>query len=367
MTSRNPTLDIAKGLGILLVVLGHSGLALAEKGMLFRVIFSFHMPLFFVLAGVFVRESAPVGPFLKGRAATLLKPYVVVLGLWGLWCLVEWILIHGQVHPIHVGFLLGMGYGTGASLAPWTPLWFLPHLFLSSATLLGLLKVTRAWPTWPLAATDLLLLGGGAALLPLAAHPLPFHLPAHGPMVGLPWSLDLLPVTLALLLAGHLLSDRIQTFRFRLLPFLFSAAVFTGLHHAFPEAMDLSDRVYGGFIPSTLKAATGIHLCLSLADLLRRVQPFGAALAYTGRGSLLVLVFHGWCQGMAFYLLARRTGPTLPIHLFALAAGVLVPLGLYALAKHSRVLTGLLLPSGRRTPPPSPVSAPEASPAPPDS
>jgi fucose 4-O-acetylase-like acetyltransferase len=46
---RNATIDIARGIGIILVVLGHNWLVLEDKGELFRVIYSFHLPrLFFV-------------------------------------------------------------------------------------------------------------------------------------------------------------------------------------------------------------------------------------------------------------------------------------------------------------------------------
>lgn len=41
---RNPVIDAAKGYGILLVVLGHS---VYYDSFVFRVIFNFHMPLFF--------------------------------------------------------------------------------------------------------------------------------------------------------------------------------------------------------------------------------------------------------------------------------------------------------------------------------
>lgn len=346
MAARNPRLDIAKGLGIGLVVLGHSGFALANKGWLFRVIFSFHMPLFFVLAGVFVRRETAFGPFLRSRAHTLLKPYAIVLTLWGTWNLVEGCFLYHGAHPVHVGFLLGIPYGTGQSLAPWTPLWFLPHLALASAALLAVLKVASTRTQWLLVPA---LLTGGAALLPLAARPLPFHLPSQRPMVGLPWSLDLLPLTLAMLLAGHLLSYRIRNVRFRLLPVLFSAAVFAGLHLAFRQPLDLSGRTCGPLVVAFLQAAAGIHLCLSLSDLLSRWKPAATVLCTTGAGSLFILVFHGWFHGQVFYRLRLLGLGSTTAEALALGAGVLGPLGIWALAKRSRPLGALLLPPPRPT------------------
>ena len=45
--SRNVTIDALKGLGILLMIIGHSNLPFNLRGL----IFVFHMPLFFIVSG----------------------------------------------------------------------------------------------------------------------------------------------------------------------------------------------------------------------------------------------------------------------------------------------------------------------------
>ena len=51
MKIRNSSIDVAKGIAIILVVLGHS---IAEPTVpLNKFILSFHMPLFFFLSGIF--------------------------------------------------------------------------------------------------------------------------------------------------------------------------------------------------------------------------------------------------------------------------------------------------------------------------
>ncbi|MDZ1963948.1 acyltransferase family protein, partial [Klebsiella pneumoniae] len=65
---RETWVDYAKGIGIILVVFGHANRGLYSSGIyispeiyhyLDNVIYSFHMPLFFFLSGLFfVRESA---------------------------------------------------------------------------------------------------------------------------------------------------------------------------------------------------------------------------------------------------------------------------------------------------------------------
>jgi fucose 4-O-acetylase-like acetyltransferase len=88
-------IDYAKGLGIVLVVMGHAlrgELAAAQGNDLFLAqqidawIYAFHMPLFFFLSGLFARSLRTKTPqeFLNNRWAILIHPYL----LWSL-------IIHG--------------------------------------------------------------------------------------------------------------------------------------------------------------------------------------------------------------------------------------------------------------------------------
>lgn len=70
-------LDLAKGLAILLMVLGH---CLADDCLLHGFIYSFHMPLFFLAAG-FTMRAKPRGQVIKSSARRLLVPYFVVCGI----------------------------------------------------------------------------------------------------------------------------------------------------------------------------------------------------------------------------------------------------------------------------------------------
>src|SRR5512133_2369883 len=85
--SRLVSIDIARGIGILLVVLGHT---LAEANyhvqnptvfFLGRLIYSFHMPLFFFLSGLFFKPEIRFPDLLKRRFDSVLKPYLFTLFL----------------------------------------------------------------------------------------------------------------------------------------------------------------------------------------------------------------------------------------------------------------------------------------------
>ena len=56
--------DISKGIGILLVIIGH---CVYIGGSIHNWIFSFHMPLFFILSGMFIKDE-PVQKFVGKKA-----------------------------------------------------------------------------------------------------------------------------------------------------------------------------------------------------------------------------------------------------------------------------------------------------------
>lgn len=71
-TRRIEWIDICKGIGILTVILGH-------KAIMFPYIYSFHMPLFFLISGyLFSHEKYEnLNEFLIAKIKTLLVPYVI--------------------------------------------------------------------------------------------------------------------------------------------------------------------------------------------------------------------------------------------------------------------------------------------------
>lgn len=84
---RYTEVDIARGVGILFVVLGHSikqtGVSAGWIRVLTYIIYSFHMPLFFCLSGfvsakiLTMNRQQRIG-YIKGRAWRLLIPYFVI-------------------------------------------------------------------------------------------------------------------------------------------------------------------------------------------------------------------------------------------------------------------------------------------------
>ena len=83
-------IDIAKGILIILVVIGHilKGSVFVTKSMI-RIINAFHMPAFFIISGFLTNEAKlreqKFSDYVKKRAIRLLVPYVVFEVLGGIW------------------------------------------------------------------------------------------------------------------------------------------------------------------------------------------------------------------------------------------------------------------------------------------
>lgn len=72
--NRLPYIDALKGLGIVLVIIGHMDAPLIIR----NSIYSFHMPLFFALSGlVFCTNSSSLKKFCIKKAKQLLYPYCI--------------------------------------------------------------------------------------------------------------------------------------------------------------------------------------------------------------------------------------------------------------------------------------------------
>ncbi len=114
MMKRSTTMDVAKGIAMLMVILGHIGV-----GIVGTYFYTFHLPLFFVVTGYFWKEEA-FGTFLKKKALGILVPYVFfALLLAGFETLTVWHSFEKFLTLLH-DFLVQRRF---------TTLWYLAALF----------------------------------------------------------------------------------------------------------------------------------------------------------------------------------------------------------------------------------------------
>ena len=127
---RDMSVDMAKGIGMLLVIMGHAGCPEIPHG----IIYSFHMPLFFMLSGLFIQRQCKdkLGVYLNKNFRSLLLPYLYFNIIYIAFYYVMSVVFHknlldGSVWDNLIGIFVSMRWGTNYHHV----LWFLPCLFFA--------------------------------------------------------------------------------------------------------------------------------------------------------------------------------------------------------------------------------------------
>jgi len=342
MNIRNVNIDIAKGLGIILVVIGHSHIS-QNIDYLHRLIFSFHMPFFYVVAGIYIDRKSNISSFVVSKASALLKPYVFVLTSLGLFKLMVEL---GSQNPSgyeFIDYFKGVLYATGATIT-WVPLWFLPNLFVTLICSLLLLKISKI-----ISNSLILMLFCAIALLVVGIYninyywrpvppPIPNLIGVWG-LPGLPLSIDLLPITSAFVIFGYALKDSIKSMSPNIYGLTLSAIAFSLLQYFFGQTIDLNMRVYGSPIISTVQALLGVYIILNLAAYVAasRFVIIVRSLAYSGTGSLFILLFHNITYRKCHLVLSMIGVPESVNEICAILLAILIPLLLYSCSRKHKV------------------------------
>ena len=178
-------IDTVRGIGILLMVMGHIGFG----GLFDKYIHAFHMPMFFVISGFLYRDSdRSTGPIIARRAKALLIPYLV----YGALNYVIWLALNrGGGVPLLTPLRSLFFTNTDNYMPIAGALWFLTCLFITESAFLVLRRALRS--TGVLAAVI-----GVIGILGLFIKEL----------LGfrLPYGLDTAMTALALYFAGYLLN-----------------------------------------------------------------------------------------------------------------------------------------------------------------
>lgn len=131
-------IDVIKGIGIILVVLGHT----QRPEIVLKFIQSFHMPLFFIIAGFLYKRDKYISKFsmlIKTKFNSYIKPYIII----AIFCYIIYAII---ICGIKIGFgseeyinrliryLIGLIYsrGTWYWMPQCSPIWFLTAIFVSN-------------------------------------------------------------------------------------------------------------------------------------------------------------------------------------------------------------------------------------------
>lgn len=289
-------ISLARGISIVLVAFGHS--ALADMSVAADALGVVRMPFFFLLAGLFFAPPADLFDYCRKKSIVLLSPYFFVLTAIGI---KQWL-----AGADWGSYMAGVLYGNGQTIA-WTPLWFLPHLFLLyslAALTIGqsAFQQLQRWQQYLLVMLWLII--AGVLLNSMQLH---IFSSAEGLMhTGLPWGADFAPVSLGYFAMGYLLRQQFVQARFSVVQLGVYALTFCGLVYLLNAAVDFNLRLYTPAIWLPVVILPGCFMLLQLALLLSHVPVLDKMLTLCGRYSLYILIFHVFLQ----QVLSRYVGTT---------------------------------------------------------
>lgn len=122
-SSRSGAIDGVRVLGIVAVVAGHT----LNTSLVRPLFFTWHVPLFFFLAGYFWSNRRTLKEELSKRVGTLGLPYVT----WMLLIAVPFVLLDATLEKFSIGRLLGPLDNGEQSAMPYTTFWFVSALFFT--------------------------------------------------------------------------------------------------------------------------------------------------------------------------------------------------------------------------------------------
>jgi fucose 4-O-acetylase-like acetyltransferase len=289
MPKRIEYLDIARGIGILLVVLGHNDFG-AVSPFFHQVIYSFHIPLFFFLSGYFINTALPFFDYFKKRFHSVLKPYLFTIFL----------IYFASVSFEKMGFQTAIGriikslYGTGYYI-DWVALWFLPHLFVVSLYafifIVLVRKLRNRWITWGILLLSLLV----STLFFRLFYPFPISVFGRSyELYGLPFSLDLIFLCGFFFLLGNETRQIASKKAFDNFFLLIGSAIgLILLNIFFPYKVDIAIRVYESLLVNTVEAILGILFVLAASRQIElHARGLGSLFKYLGNISIIILIFH---------------------------------------------------------------------------
>lgn len=268
--------DTAKGIGIILVVLGHTEMGEEYN----KYFYSFHMPLFFLLSGLFFygEKYKNTWQFLKKKSLALLVPYFCFsIATYAFWLLIG--RNYGNDAAASVSVFkpfVGIFYSVGINnwMTHDTPLWFLTCLFVVELLFYFIRNLKKL-----------------NILIALVIYSIGGFIVWNILGVRMPWSIDVALYAVLFFGIGYLVRERLFNLlekKPNVLYVILPLAVLV-ISVNLNGYVDMNGGQYGNYIYYYLGAFAGIFFSLVLARYLNRFN----VLNFFGKNSLTIMALHG--------------------------------------------------------------------------
>ncbi|MFI3176890.1 MAG: acyltransferase family protein [Eubacteriales bacterium] len=303
-------LDMAKGIGIILVVVGHSTLA---SDQVITWLASFHMPLFFIISGMLIwqigEEKKPFLLSIKRKAKSIMIPFLTFNIIYLIINCLNLIRMPDLITPSQIwdaAYQAITLYGISV-------LWFLPALFVSQITFLALRKIPKGRDI--VTVISVLLLGAIA----VSGKPLVEQLP----IVGLRYFCSMLLrssaafvfVTVGYYTKKYVLKEREQPSLMELLLGIGCCGLVVYLSFITPS-VDMNFLVFGNPLTYYSIAIIGT---MGVVLICKNIKTIGT-LTFLGENSLVIMATHMDCQiltlSFLFASIANNISPFAKVYVY---------------------------------------------------
>lgn len=295
--NRKTYIDVAKGIAILLVILGHMNRFFEYNGRLNQMVYSVQLPVFLVIGGYWMRLKQGESPmqFVEKKFYRLLQPYFfyAVFSILYAW---------PENAERFCYYVAGMLWGIGIrDYLPNLPIWFLPMFFVANLWFYLVLRIgSLGKKNWQ----KLLLEGIATALIMAAGWKLKLR------EERLPWGFELAMILQGFFLAGHLwrlaegyLADKAAEGksaggagkqRILLAVLLIPALLIWAVCVRMNGRVDINAAWFGneGLWSFYLAALAGCYLVITASAVLSRWKPAAWILSLFGTNSMAIMAVH---------------------------------------------------------------------------
>ena len=277
---RDITIDIVKGIGIFLVVLGH----IVSYDLANKFIYSFHMPLFFFISGITLyfsyKENIKFREFITKRGRTILISYFI----FSIISFVYWFFIERKIRGQYDISALDnfanifLAFGKNDLFSPNVVMWFLPCLLMSFIIFYFLMKIKKARS---IIVIILLIIG--------------FILSYFN--IVLPWTLEIALIGVFFLYTGYLYKkNNLENYVFRWIPVtLFGSIILVFICSFYNTSVAMLNGDYGNHLLFLLGAYAGIFMILGISKLLSKLNSKNVivkTLCFLGKNSIIIMACH---------------------------------------------------------------------------
>lgn len=267
--------DIAFGIAIISVVIGHSFLPNAQIS---KFVYLYHMPLFFILGGYFLnfdKYEFNFGRLVKNGFKRLIIPVFVAC-----------VILYNNCRP---DWLIKFLYGSGKNIenlhiyAIDFSMWFIFCLFITKILTWLILKFQKLYNL-----SDFLVLII-AFIIALAGR-------AISTIILLPWSIDIAMTALYLSVVGFLIKKHKLLFEggWKKQTLIISCSfIIAILDIMYTNIFNMNERIYGNILLSFNGAIAIVILICYISKAIENAPIFSKLLQYLGINSLVIMIVHG--------------------------------------------------------------------------